>query len=57
MTDWVPDERPVPPELEPDYQAEPYADPWNSIMERIAHADPDVMKKLTNWGIGEPDAS
>ena len=53
MTDWEPEPREVPAELAPAFVAEPYTDPWNSIMQRIAGADPDLLRKLTNWGIGD----
>ena len=56
MSDWEPEPRDVPEELTPDYAAEPYADPWNSIKTRIAEANPDLLMKLANWGIGEPHA-
>lgn len=46
MNDWAPEPQPVPPELEPDYQAEPYTDPWNSIMERIEGASLEQLLAL-----------
>lgn len=54
---WAIEPHPLPAdELAPDFQATPYVDPWNSILERIANADPDTMRKLANWGTGDPDA-
>ena len=42
-TDWAPETRDVPDELNPTFEAEPYTDPWNSIMERL---DPETIKEL-----------
>lgn len=54
MSDWVPDPRPVPEALTADFHAEPYQDPWNSIMERIDNATLADLKLLFS-GIGDPD--
>lgn len=43
MSDWEPEPREVPAELAPAFVAEPYTDPWNSIMERL---DPETIKEL-----------
>lgn len=45
-TDWEPEVRDVPDELEPTFDAEPYTDPWNSIMQRL---DSDTIKKLARF--------
>lgn len=49
------------PELADDYQAEPFApEPTpreimqgSSIMDRLASADPETLKRLANWGTGD----
>ena len=51
MTDWVPDPRPTPEALTPDFKAEPYTDPWNSIMERLDNA---TQKELLALFGGHP---
>lgn len=40
---WEPEPRPVAVELEPDFEVEPYTDPWNSILERIEGASRDQL--------------
>lgn len=45
-TDWAPETRDVPDELDPAFVAEPYTDPWNSIMQRL---DSDTIKKLARF--------
>lgn len=54
QVDWVPDPRPVPEALTPEFQAEPYTDPWNSIMERLDHATRAELRLLYS-GIGDPN--
>lgn len=54
MSDWVPESRAVPEELTEAYQAEPYRDPWNSIMERLDAATMAQLKELARGGIGQP---
>lgn len=53
-TDWVPEPRPVPDELTEAYQAEPYRDPWNSVMERLDAATMKQLMEMARGGIGEP---
>lgn len=43
MNDWQGEARDLPAELDPTFEAEPYTDPWNSIMERL---DPETIKEL-----------
>lgn len=52
-SDWVPTPRPVPEELTEGFRAEPYQDPWNSIMERIDKATMQQLRELMRGGIGE----
>ena len=55
VTDWHVEVRPVPEELTVAYQAEPYRDPWNSVMERLDAATMAQLRELMHGGIGEPD--
>lgn len=54
-SDWVPTPRPVPEELTEGFRAEPYTDPWNSIMERIDKATMQQLREMMRGGIGEPE--
>jgi hypothetical protein len=54
-SDWVPTPRPVPDELTEGYRAEPYRDPWNSILERIDKATMRQLREMMRGGIGEPE--
>ena len=54
---WAPEPRPIDPELTDTFEAEPYVDPWNSIMERLSLADREALRLLAAGGIGEPHIS
>jgi hypothetical protein len=45
----------VPDELTEGYRAEPYRDPWNSILERIDKATMRQLREMMRGGIGEPE--
>ena len=55
MSDWVVDPRPVPEALQKDFEAEPYADPWNSVGERLDKAMRERLEafKLLGSGLGD----
>lgn len=47
MTDWTVDPKPVPPELEPEYRAEPYRDPFMvPVLEKLDAATRDDLLRL-----------
>lgn len=56
-TDWDVTPRDVPAELETDYQAAPYRDPFMTpILERLSNADRDALSALMGgWPIVPSD--
>lgn len=47
MNDWVPDTKPVPDGLEPDFRPEPYRDPFMvPVLEKLDKATRDDLIRL-----------
>jgi hypothetical protein len=58
MSDWQPERRAVPRELEDDYQARHYGDitRFPTIAEKLDAATVWQLLELARGGVGEPDA-
>lgn len=59
VTDWTPDPRPVPAELETEFTHATFPPPkvhWSTVADQLDQATMQLLMEMARGGIGEPDA-